>query len=121
MNNELNKEIVQWIQLDEQIKGYNKKISELKELKDSKYDLIYDKLNVDDKNIDDLPKYKIEKYNSMVYFNTSVNYSSLTYRYLENCLNEYFKDAEEVQKMMEYIKGNRKRETRLILKRDSII
>lgn len=119
--NELGIEIVQWIKLDDKIKEYNKKIRELKELKDSKSDIIYDKLDVYSKNIEDLPKYKIDQYNSMIYFNKTVSYNSLTYRYLENCLNEYLKDEKEVKKIIEYIKNNRIKDSKTILKRDTII
>ena len=119
--NELNMEIVQWIKLDDKIKEYNKKIRELKELKDSKFDSIYDKLDVDNKNIEDLPKYKIDQFNSMISFNKLVSYNPLTYRYLENCLNEYLKDENETKKIIEYIKNNRNKDSKTILKRDNII
>tara|TARA_Y100001958_G_scaffold158971_1_gene158605 strand:+ start:7242 stop:7604 length:363 start_codon:yes stop_codon:yes gene_type:complete len=119
--NRINNEIIEWIRIDDKIKDYNMKIKELKELKDQKYDNIYEILELEKKNIEDIPKYKIDKLNTLISFNKTTSYSSLTYRYLEKCLVEYFKNDTEVQKVIDYIKENREIENKILIKRDNIM
>ena len=119
--NRVNNEIIEWIRIDDKIKEHNIKIRELKELKDQKYDNINEILGFETKDIETIPKYKIDKLNTLISFNKTTTYSSLTYRYLEKCLIDYFKDDTEVQKVIDYIKENREVENKILIKRDNII
>ena len=65
-------------------------------------------LGLETNNIETIPKYKIDKLNTLISFNKTTSYSSLTYRYLEKCLMDYFKDDTEVKKVIDYVKENRK-------------
>jgi hypothetical protein len=117
----INSEIIQWIQIDDKIKEYNEKIKELREIKDNKYDSIYEILDIDNTETSNLPKYRIEKLNSFISFNKRTNYNPLTYKYLENCFNSYFDDKEQSDKLLSFIKDNREKETKVSIKRDSIL
>ena len=116
-----NNEIIEWIRIDDKIKEYNLKIKELKEIKDEKYDNINEILDLENKNIKDVPKYKIEKLNALISFNKTVSYNSLTYRYLESCLTKYFGNDEESKKVISYIKENRDSEEKILIKRDFLM
>lgn len=119
--NRVNNEIIEWIRIDDKIKEYNLKIGELKEIKNQKYDNINEILGLENKNIEDIPRYKIDKLNTLIYFNKTTSYSSLTYRYLEKCLIEYFKNDEDAKKIINYIKENREIENKILIKRDNLI
>ena len=117
----INGEIIQWIRIDDKIKEYNLKIRELRQVKETQYDSIYEILDLDNVETTELPKYKIDKLNSLISFNKSTNYSPLTYKYLEDCFSSYFDDNEQSEKLLSFIKDNREKATKVYIKRDSIL
>jgi len=91
----------EWVNIDNQIKKLNERLSILKEQRKAISDNIFENNNIEsDKIIANLSdsKLKIVK--------TKVS-QSLTFTYLENCLNEIITSPEQVETIMNHIKSNR--------------
>ena len=116
---EIQKSIVEWIQYDTKIKEESKKIKSYKEKKDVIGEALIPMLESNDleEHTFNIPQYKKS-------FGCSQSSSSegLTYKFLENCFKEYFdKDQEsnsedKSKELLEYIKNNRKKTTKRVLK-----
>ena len=120
---EIQKNIVEWIQYDSKIKEESKKIKNYKE----KRDLISESLlpmlvsNNLEEHTFNIPQYK--KSFGCVQSSSS---EGLTYKFLENAFKEFFdkdsgsnteSNAEEKSKeLLEYIKTHRKKTTKRVLK-----
>jgi hypothetical protein len=101
----------EWVNIDNQIKKLNERLSILKEQRKAISDNIFENNNIEsDKIIANLSdsKLKIVK--------TKVS-QSLTFTYLENCLNEIITSPEQVETIMNHIKSNRNVEYVTELKR----
>jgi hypothetical protein len=101
----------EWVNIDNQIKKLNERLSTLKEQRKVISDNIFENNNIEsDKIIANLSdsKLKIVK--------TKVS-QSLTFTYLENCLNEIITSPEQVETIMNHVKSNRNFEYVTELKR----
>lgn len=99
-----NKEMNEWVSIDNQIKQLNMQINELKEEKN----FIADRLNeyVENNNVDK-KSINVNLEDSQIKFITTKVPQTLTFKYLEKCLNEIITDEEQVAQIIEYVKSNR--------------
>jgi HD superfamily phosphohydrolase len=94
--------IQQWLLLDNQIKGYNEKIKELR----TKRENIEQKLSQHALN-NNLMNSVIKTHDSRLKFvNTKIT-APLTFKYIEKTLGEIIKNTEQVNTIVNYIKNNR--------------
>jgi hypothetical protein len=110
---ELQVKIFQWTQLDKQLKEINKQSSEIRKKKEELQKNICPiiKDNQLESNIFSIPSLQANV--SLKEQRTS---ESISYKFLEEKFNEYFKKVEEGQQLLQYIKDNRKKEVNYILK-----
>jgi hypothetical protein len=96
--------ISKWINVDNRIKQLNEQLSELKEEKNEMSDKLNDYVesnSVDKKSIN------VNLKDSQIKFITTKVPQTLTFKYLEKCLNEIITDSEQVDQIINYIKTNR--------------
>jgi len=99
-----NETIAEWVHVDNQIKELNMKISELKEEKNN----VSDKLNEYVENYEvDKKSINVNLKDSQIKFVTTKVPQTLTFKYLEKCLDEIITDKEHVTQIIEYVKSNR--------------
>jgi hypothetical protein len=99
--------IQQWVSLDNQIKLYNEKISELREKKGN----ITEKI-IEHASNNNLPKSVFQIGDDKLKIAETKVPETLTFKYLEKSLNEIITNKEQVGKIIDYIKKNR--ETRVV-------
>ena len=114
-----NNNILKWIEYDNKIKDYNNK---LKLLKDKKNDINTDIINYVINN--DLTDKSIQILNSDIElkYNKSISYEGITYKYLEKCFNDFFKekgftDNDLSNELIDHIKNNRQSTYKEYIKR----
>ena len=130
--------VVKWVQYDNKMKEYAEKIKVLRKERDGLSSSILDKLEVPEnaKNRD-LPQFTIDALNTKISCHKSKQYESLNYKFLTECLRDYFQmkwesndsgessdsvtQSEEAAKdILVYIRKRRGYEEKLILKRETL-
>jgi ferritin len=111
---DFNASITQWVNVDNKIKKLNEQLSELKAQKNE----ISDSLNeyveissIEKKTIN------VNLKDSQIKFVTTKVPQTLTFKYLESCLNEIISDEEQVAQIINYVKSNRQIENVSEIKR----
>lgn len=99
--------IQSWVSIDNQIKLYNEKISELREKKCNLTEKI-----VEHASNNNLTKSVFQISDGKLKIAETKVPETLTFKYLEKSLNEIITNKEQVGKIIEYIKKNR--ETKVI-------
>ena len=100
----LNEMFIEWVRIDDQIKTSNERIQELKSRRQqisNEIDKIVEDNEIEPEKIDiklNDSKIKIVK--------TKVS-QTLTFGYLENCLNDIISNPDQVAQIIEYVKSNR--------------
>jgi hypothetical protein len=136
--------VVQWVLYDNKLKEYAEKSKKLRQERDIVSQNIIDSLAIPDPGPEGpgggtegpgtegpvLPQYSIESLNTKVLCHQSKTYDSLNYRFLTECLKDYFKDKLDVHgqsetdaitaDILQHIRSKRKITTKIILKRDII-
>lgn len=110
---ELQIQIFQWTQLDKELKKINKKGSEIRKKKEELQGNICPLIQ-ENKLEDNI--FSIPSLQSNVSFKEQKTSESISYKFLEDKFNDYFKSPEEAQKLLQYIKDNRKKEVNYVLK-----
>lgn len=113
----LQKYLLQWTKLDLELKELNKKCSDIrnkKEILQSRICPVIKSEKLED-NIFSIPALKTN-----VLFKEQKTTESLSYKFLEEKLNDYFDTPEKTGLLIQYLKDNRKIDTSYILKSDSI-
>jgi hypothetical protein len=105
-----NNDIINWILLDEKIKKYNARCTELKLLKNDYHDKIID--NLSDKN----QEFIIENKNMKIYVAKNNKYSSFTDKFLLETFNEFFNDTKQSECLLKFMKSKRTFEEKYVLK-----
>jgi ferritin len=100
-------QIQQWVLLDNQLKVITDKMKEIKDKKNKLSEQITE--YVDTNN---LSNKTIQLSDGKLKFGKVKDTQTLTFRYLETCLNEIIKNEEQVSKIIDYVKN--KRETKYI-------
>jgi hypothetical protein len=102
---DFNTSMSEWVNIDNRIRQLNEQLSKLKEEKNE----IGDKLNeyvevraIEKKTIN------VNLKDSQIKFVTTKVPQTLTFKYLESCLEEIIDNEEQVTQIIEYIKSNRK-------------
>ena len=95
------KQIQQWVSIDNQLKTLNEQIKELKEQKNTLSEQINE--YVETKNVSSSVKLN----DGQLRFVKVKETQQLTFKYLETCLTEIIKNEEQVKKIVEYIKNKR--------------
>ena len=137
--------VVQWVLYDNKLKEYAEKSKKLRQERDIVSQNIIDSLAIPglggpgtgggpegsgEPELLVLPQYSIESLNTKVLCHQSKTYDSLNYRFLTECLKDYFKDKLDVHgqsetdsitaDILQHIRSKRKITTKIILKRDII-
>jgi len=133
---QMDQKIVQWVQCDDKLQGYNVKFKEVndqfkakcgpvKELKAQLEQEIISSLNVSGKSKSDLPIFNIPALQTSIKPHMSNSYENMTNKFLKECFQEYFSseggEEGEADKLLEFIKKKRKVEKKYTLRRDILI
>ena len=121
-NTDLESNVVKWVHYDNKMKEYSEKIKMLRQERDSLSLSILDNLDVPDQAKNkDLPQFTIDALQTKVMCHKQRNYESLNYKFLTECLREYFQqDEEKAKDVLLYIRQKRGYEEKVILKRDRL-
>ena len=121
-NPSLERNVVKWVHYDNKMKEYSEKIKVLRQERDSLSLSILDNLDVPDETKNkDLPQFSIDALQTKVMCHKQRNYESLNYKFLTECLREYFQqDEEKAKDVLLYIRQKRGYEEKMILKRDRL-
>ncbi len=96
--------MAQWVHVDNRIKQLRDQMDELKEEKNE----ISDKLNdYVESNSVEKKSINVNLKDSQIKFITTKVPQTLTFKYLEKCLNDIVTDSDQVEQIIEYIKSNR--------------
>lgn len=113
MEDNFQKMMFEWTELDKHLKKLNHKASDIRKQKDHLQGQLCDYIqeNQLEDNIFSLPSLERN-----VSFKKQTTSESISYKFLEEKMNSYFKTSEEAQSLLQYIKENRKKETNVVLK-----
>ena len=122
----MDQKIVQWIQCDDKIKEYNEKCKSVRQIKENLGTEILENLNLSDFNeqtIDKqaLPKFNIEALQTSLVTQVSNTYESYTNKFYKECFTEFLGSEEKADELIKFMKGKRKIERKITLKRDKLI
>jgi len=109
----LQKNLLQWTKLDIELKELNKKCSDIRKKKDilqSRVCPVIQSENLED-NIFSIPALQTN-----ILLKEQKTTESLSYKFLEDKLNDYFDTPEKTGLLIQYLKDNRKTETSYVLK-----
>ena len=102
---DFNSSMSEWVTIDNKIRKINEQLAQLKEERNE----IADKLNeyvevssIEKKTIN------VNLKDSQIKFVTTKVPQTLTFKYLETCLQEIITDEEQVSQIIEYVKSNRR-------------
>lgn len=98
------KTMAEWVQIDEQIKQLNAQLSELKEEKKETTDKLNEYVENHGVNRETI---NVNLKDSAIKFVTTKVHQTLTFKYLEKCLNEIINDEGQIEQIIDYIKSNR--------------
>ena len=96
------KNIRDWVMLDNKYKELNESLKTIREEKKQ----VLDKINVHINN-NNLNDAVVKISDGKIKFSIMKNTKPLTLQYIKECLTNTIRDANEVEKLMEYIKNNR--------------
>ncbi len=127
-NPSLESNVVKWVHYDNKMKEYSEKIKVLRQERDSLSLSILYNLDVPDQAKNkDLPQFSIDALQTKVMCHKQRNYESLNYKFLTECLREYFQKDQTIEQSEEkakdvllYIRQKRGYEEKMILKRDRL-
>ena len=110
---ELHQKMFEWSSLDKEIKNLNNKASALRKKKEKLQNELFPiiKQNNLEDNIFSIPSLNME-----VSLKEQKVSESISYKFLEEKFSNYFNNFEECQKLLQYIKDNRKKDTTMLLK-----
>jgi hypothetical protein len=109
----LQKNLLQWTKLDIELKELNKKCSDIRKKKDilqSRVCPVIQSEKLED-NIFSIPSLQTN-----ILLKEQKTTESLSYKFLEDKLNDYFDTPEKTGLLIQYLKDNRKTETSYVLK-----
>ena len=94
--------VKEWVILDNNIKKITKEIIELRKQKTELNDNIFTYLK--ENNMTDTT---INISDGKLNFGTTQSFTTLTFKFLEECLNDYFNDDNKTKEILKYIKNKR--------------
>jgi hypothetical protein len=117
--------VVQWVLYDDKLREYAGKSKTLRQEKDKMSQSILDHLKIPDGTDKlGLPQFTIDSLDTRVLCHRSKSYEPLNYKFLRECLQDYFQDKHGepiviTDDIIQYIRTKRKTDTKIILKRDT--
>jgi len=121
--NDINVQIVNWVQFDNKLKEYNEKCKLLREKKEEISNHILTNFK-DEENRDNFPQFAIEQLNTKIMIHQSIHYESFNNKFLLESFSEYFQgnenSSEKAEELLKFLKQRRKKEMKIILKRDTL-
>lgn len=109
---DLDRNIKEWVSVDNKIKEINKHVKELRE----KRGMIEEDI-IDFVKSNNLEKATININDGKLKFSETNQSSPLTFKYVESCLSACISDPQQVKLIMNYIKKSRSTKTSLDIKR----
>ena len=109
----LQKNLLQWTKLDIELKELNKKCSDIRKKKDILQTRVCHVIQSEklEDNIFSIPSLQTN-----ILLKEQKTTESLSYKFLEDKLNDYFDTPEKTGLLIQYLKDNRKTETSYVLK-----
>ena len=110
---ELQQNMYQWTKLDKELKEVNKTAATIRKQKDDiqKQLCPFIKEHQLEDNVFSIPSLQMN-----VSLKEQKTSESMSYKFLEDKFNDYFETQDECQKLLQYLKDNRKKESSFILK-----
>ena len=114
---ELQQLMFQWTKLDKELKEINKQASDIRKQKEDLQNQLCPIIQEHklEENIFSLPSLQLN-----VTFKEQKTSESMSYKFLEEKFSDYFETQEDCLKLLQYLKGNRKKESSFILKSSCI-
>jgi len=91
-----------WVTYDNYLKKINKKNKDIKEKKENLESKI---LTIFENN--NMTNTKVNIGDSKIFYNESISTNSLSYKFLFECLNKYFKNEKKAEEICDFIKSER--------------
>jgi hypothetical protein len=110
MNKNIEKQIQQWVMLDNQYKLVQEKVKEIREKKSSLLESLKSNGELSTNSVINITDGRLKLVNT----HTT---SPLTFTYVETCLSEIIKNEDQVKKIVDYLKKRRETKTISELKR----
>ena len=114
---ELEKSLTSWANIDKRISQLNNDIKILKEKREQLGEILTVSLKENDL---ENKKFEFPHLERRVIFSDITSQEGITYKYLQECFNEYFNDPQKSEELMNIIKKNRKKTTKSVLKGESL-
>ena len=95
------RQVQQWVSIDNQMKNLNEQLKALREQKNTLSEKISE--HIETENISTIVRLS----DGQLRFVKVKDTQQLTFKYLETCLSEIIKNEEQVKKIVEYIKNKR--------------
>ena len=111
------KVMYEWTTLDKELKQLNQKSSKIRKKKEELQKQLCSYIH--DNQLED-NIFSIPSLQSNISFKQHTTSESISYKFLEEKFQSYFKTPDECQLLLQYIKDNRKKETSFILKNSEI-
>lgn len=111
---DFNKNMVKWVNYDNEIKKYSEKVKSLRSEKNTFEGEIISYIENNDlkDNIFNLPSFS-----SKVHYNSNKTYETMSNKFLLDKFTKYFNDSERANDLLEFLKSERKCENKISLKR----
>ena len=109
---ELQESIKKWVTLDNNLTKINK---QLKTIRDEKNQLTTYLVNYFNENDKPFPKINIS--DGKLNFIEVKQYNTISYKFLEECLSDFYNDKEKTDEILNFIKTRRKYNTTVTIKR----
>ena len=109
--------IVHWVQFDNKIKEYNEKCKKLREERDKLGSDLIERVNQEEP----LPTYNIPPLNTSLSIQKSKTYENYTNKFYKDCFTKFLGSEEKADELIEFMKKERKVESKITLKRSYLM
>ena len=109
-------DIIKWVQYDNKIKEYNDKCKQLREERDKIGSSMIETVDKDA-----LPTINITQMNASLAFHKSKTYENYTNKFYKDCFTEFLDSEEKATELIQFMKGKRKVEEKITLKRGDYV
>ena len=114
---EIQQKIVQWVQFDNKIKEYNEKCKKLREERDKLGSSLIENVNQEEP----LPTYNMPHLNTSLAIQKSKTYENYTNKFYKDCFTKFLGSEEKAAELVEFMKKERKVESKITLKRSYLM
>lgn len=103
----------EWNSLDKKMDEYNLALKQLKEKKDKVEKVILEKMDMND-----IDEFKFSNFRYSI--GNDNNYTTLSYKYIKEKMTKLFKDEAKANKVIEYLKDERKIKKNKVLRKNEV-